>query len=367
MNGQGRSAPGLGLAALLAVSWLLPAVSCDQCSGLPPGWALLRDNEPGALLSVQVKDGTVWVCGGDPDGVDGAATGTLLVDDDPLDDVDFTAIDTGLQGDFWWVHPTSDSVAFLGGSFGRVVRVDRGTSPPTIDVLPTPATALNDPDIIVFGVYASTAADGSDDVWAVGGRTGGAVGGFVWHKHGADDFVDVAIPSDVEGYAIWKVAGRGPDTVDDVWMVGTNGQTFHVEGEGAAATLVAVPTGLNTSLFTVDVDGSGAIAVGGLGRGLVVSRGTDAAEAWVDITPDGDNTPPLLGVHRGRDEGLIVGNAGAAYSVKDGVMTPEAFGFAMFQSLHGCFVDDDSGLVWAVGGQLTGIPLRGGVLLRRAP
>lgn len=367
MNGQGRSAPGLGLAALLAVSWLLPAVSCDQCAGLPPGWALLRDNEPGALLSVQVKDGTVWVCGGDPDGVDGAATGTLLVDDDPLDDVDFTAIDTGLQGDFWWVHPTSDSVAFLGGSFGRVVRVDRGTSPPTIDVLPTPATALNDPDIIVFGVYASTAADGSDDVWAVGGRTGGAVGGFVWHKHGADDFVDVAIPSDVEGYAIWKVAGRGPDTVDDVWMVGTNGQTFHVEGEGAAATLVAVPTGLNTSLFTVDVDGSGAIAVGGLGRGLVVSRGTDAAEAWVDITPDGDNTPPLLGVHRGRDEGLIVGNAGAAYSVKDGVMTPEAFGFAMFQSLHGCFVDDDSGLVWAVGGQLTGIPLRGGVLLRRAP
>ena len=31
------------------------------------------------------------------------------------------------------------------------------------------------------------------------------------------------------------------------------------------------------------------------------------------------------------------------------------------------FVDDDSGLAWAVGGQLTGIPLRGGVLLRRAP
>ena len=352
---------GRGVLALA----VLMTVSCDQCGGLPPGWALLRDNEPGALLSVQVAGGTVWVCGGDPDGIDGLATGTLLVDDDPLDDVDFKAIDTGLQGDFWWVHPTSDTVAFLGGSFGRVVRVDRSTTPAAIDVLPTPASALDDPDVIVFGVYASTAADGSDDIWAVGGRTGGAVGGFVWHKRGAADFVEVEIPSDVEGYAIWKVAGRGKDDngVDDVWMVGTNGQTFHVD-EGA---LVAVPTGLNTSLFTVDVDDSGAIAVGGLGRGLVVSRGTDAAEAWVDVTPDGDNTPPLLGVHRGRDEGLIVGNAGAAYSVKNGVMTPETFGFAMFQSLHGCFVDDDSGLAWAVGGQLTGIPLRGGVLLRRAP
>jgi hypothetical protein len=349
------------------------AAGCDQCGGLPSGWALLRDNEPGALLSVRVQDGVVWVGGGDPDGVDGPATGTLLVDDDPSDDVDFQAIDTGLQGDFWWVHPVSGTVAFVGGSFGRVVRVDRSTSPVQIDVLTTPATDANDPDIVVFGVYATIAADGSDehDVWAVGGRTGGSVGGFAWHKRGDAAFVDVAVPSAVEGYALWKVDGRrrGPDAdgVDDVWMVGTNGQTFHVEGvDGADHQLVAVPTGLNTSLFTVDVNDDGAVAVGGLGRGLVVSRGTDAGTPWQDITP-GDTTPSLLGVHRGLDEGLVVGSAGAAFRLRDGVMTPEVFGFPMFQSLHSAFVDDDSGLAWAVGGQLTSIPLRSGVLLRRAP
>lgn len=344
--------------SLLATSALWCLSACGGCPPtLPSGWFLVRAREPGALLSVQAKDGVVWTSGGDPDGVAGPATATLLVDGDAFDDVDFVAIETGLQGDLWWVEPVTATVALAGGSFGRVVRVDRAPSPATVTPLPTPADGLNDPDLIVFGVFA---ADGEGDVWAVGGRNGGLTGGFVWRSRAGGPFVEVPLPAtDVESYALWKVDGSGPQ---DVWIVGTGGLAFRsTDGE----TLVAIPTGLNTSLFTVDVDVDGALAVGGVGRGLAMTRGASDS-AWTDVTPEGDETPPLLGVHRRDGAGCVVGVGGAAYSVSGATFAREAFGFAMFASLHACHVDED-GLIWAVGGQLTGLPLTGGVLLRKAP
>lgn len=333
---------------------------CGGCPApLPSGWVVVRDSEPGALLSVRMKDGVVWAAGGDPDGPSGPAHATLLVDDDPFDGADFVAVDTGVQGDWWWVDPLDAQGAYLGGSFGRVAFIDRSKSPPTLTERETPASGLSDADIIVFGVYAAS----PDDVWAVGGRTGGQSGGFVWRAQGGGPFTPVILPVDIASDAMWKVAGTGPD---DVWIVGTRGLAFHVE----AGEVTAVPVGIATSLFTVHVDARGPMAVGGLGRGLVVTRApaADDEEPWRDVSPDGDDTPPLIGVHRSATVGLVVGDAGAAYAIAaDGSITPEPFGVPVFSSLHGCFVDDDSGLAWAAGGQLTGLPLRSGVLLRRAP
>jgi hypothetical protein len=332
---------------------------CEGCTpGPPAGWSLLRDNAPGALLSIRAKDGVVWSVGGDPDGVDGPQTASLLIDADPLDDIDFVAPDTGLQGDLWWVEPLSTTTALAGGAFGRVARLERSDDDVTVTPLSTPADGADDPDVIVFGVYAASA----DDLWAVGGRNGGTSGGFVWRSVGGGPFVEVALPdAGVESYALWKVHGTG---VDDVWLVGTAGLAFHFDGTA----LSAIPTGQNTSLFTVDVDGAGALAVGGVGRGLAMVRGLNGA--WADVSPDGDATPPLLGVHRRDGGGCVVGSNGTIYDVDTTGAAPSfsrvALPFPMFASLHACVVDD-AGFTWAVGGRLTGLPLTGGVLLRHVP
>ena len=141
----------------LALGTLLSCcAACDLCTPSPAGsWQLLHDGDPGALLSVRAIDGTVWVSGGDPDGIEGPATATLLVDDDPTDDQDFTALDTGLQGDLWWVDSVSADVAYVGGTFGRVAKVDRSGESLVVEELTTPVSGQSDDTIIGFGVLAA--------------------------------------------------------------------------------------------------------------------------------------------------------------------------------------------------------------------
>jgi hypothetical protein len=335
---------------LSCVVWGAALAACcpppEEEDPKPKGWSVLIDDAPAPLWSVQSAAGAVWVVGADRDGADGPDGPTVLVDDDPTDAEDFVSVDVGVQGDLWWVHPVSAEVAWASGSHGRVLRIER-VNEDTFETtaFDTPGSAQADPNLIVFGVYASS----DDDVWAVGGRTGGASGGFLWRSQAGAAFVAVDVPTELEGYALWKVAGRG---ASDVWIVGTSGLAFHFDG----ASLTPMETGLSTSLFTVDVNGSDVIAVGGLGRGVVVRRG-DGDDAWQDLSPDGDSTVPLLGVHRRGDKGLIVGTLGVAYRIDDGVIADESFGFLVQANLHSCNLDEN-GYAWAVGGQH---------LLRRAP
>lgn len=344
-----RPARTLALLALLAC-----CAACEWCDPTPSGgWTLLHDGDPGALLSVRAIDGTVWIAGGDPDGLDGPASGTLLVDDDPTDEDDFVALETGLQGDWWWVDPVSADVAWVGGTYGRVARVDRSGATLAVQELTTPVSGQNDDSIIVFGVLAS-----GDDVWAMGGQIGGITGGFVWRSQGGAAMEAVALPTDTVDYVMWKAAARAPD---DVWFVGTKGLTFHWDG----AAMHEIGTDEDFSLFTVAVDDGGAVAVGGPALGHVIARGLDNDAPWQDVTPD-PMLPTLFGVHLRGDDGLVVGASGTVLVRRDGAFEREELGFPMFVTLHGCFLGDD-GLAWAVGGSLSGLPLTGGVLLRRGP
>lgn len=334
---------------------LLCGSACDDCvPGPPSGWAMVRESEPGALLSVRVAGGTVWAVGGDADGLDGPATATLLVDDDPLDDQDFSALDTGLQGDLWWVDAVSADVAYAGGAFGRVARLDRSGGALVVEELTTPVSGQNDDTIIVFGVLAA-----GDDVWAVGGRIGGLTGGFVWRSQGGLALEPVALPTATVDYVMWKAAARSPD---DVWLVGTKGLTFHWDG----ATMSEVAFDEEASLFTVALDDNGAVAVGGPQLGRVIARGRDDAAPWQEITPAAGAINTVFGVHLRGDEGLAVGQGGLVLAREDGAFQAEALGFPMFVTLHSCFLGED-GLAWAVGGSITGLPLTGGVMLRRTP
>ncbi len=340
---------------LLLVAPLACALGCDQCLPVPPsGWSVVHESDPGALLSIRAIDGTVWVAGGDPDGLDGPSPGTLLVDDDPLDDQDFVALDTGLQGDFWWVDPVSTDVAYFGGTYGRVARVDRSGAALSVEELTTPASGLEDDSIIVFGVLAT-----GDDVWAAGGRLGGITGGFLWRSHAGATFEAVALPTTTVDYVMWKAAARAPD---DVWFVGTKGLTFHWDG----ATMTEVAFDADASLFTIALDDHGAVAVGGPTLGRIIGRDRDDGAPWQDITPSTEFMPTLFGVHLRGDDGLVVGQSGMVLARKDGAFQVEQLGFPMFLTLHSCFLGDD-GLAWAVGGSIAGLPLTGGVLLRRTP
>lgn len=348
MSGVVRRLPLLLLACVGA--------ACDQCVPQPAaGWELLHDADPGALLSVRAAAGAVWVSGGDPDGPEGPATGTLLVDDDPSDADDFIALDTGLQSDLWWVAPVDASLAWVGGSDGLVARIERNGGEVTATELVTPVADSADDNLIVFGVLAA-----GDDLWAVGGEIGGITGGFLWRSQGGGPLEDVAVPTSLDDFVLWKAAARAPD---DVWFVGTHGLTLHWDG----ATLTEVLAGDDASLFTVSVGGQGAAAVGRAGgQGRVLSRGLDDGAPWDDVTPEGVTLPALFGVHVLGAEGLVVGDSGTVLVREGGAWARQDLGFPMFITLHSCLIGED-GYAWAVGGSLTTLPLRGGVLLRRSP
>jgi len=357
-------------------------VGGESCTGptLTPGWQTVARDVPGALLSVAEKDGTVVIVGGDPDEAS-RATMLLSVHDGPAVGAPLVAVDTGLEGDLWWVHPVSSTRVYVSGSFGRVARVDiadgdvarahdalrRGEAPPVvITELDTPDDART-VDVVVFGVFVS---DDEREAYAVGGLIGGVRGGFCWRSVDGGPFEPLTVPSidDVDvsggGYALWKVdAVSGPAPLAQVWIVGTEGLAYRADG-GA---LVAAPTGLRTSLFTVDVGPDGnVLAVGGVGRGLVVARAGDAS-AFVDVSPAGDATPALLGVQRAADgTGLAVGPAGVIFDVTGSTLSETGALQGITEGLHaGAALDDGSR--YAVGGLLSGLPLRGGVALRFVP
>ncbi len=344
------SARGLLLGALVVCG-----AACEQCvPAPPPTWSMVGETKPGALLSIRERDHAVWTVGGDPDGVDGPASATLLVDHDPSDDEGFVAYDSHVQGDLWWVDPVSADAAYVGGSFGRVARVELQGGDAVVQELVTPVTGQDNEDLIVFGVLAT-----GDDVWAAGGVIGGLTGGFVWRSQGGGPMEAVALPTATADYVMWKAAARAPD---DVWLVGTKGRTFHWDGSA----LTEVGFDDETSLFTVALDDEGAVAVGGPYQGRILARGRDDAAAWQEVTPTTDPLPALFGVHLRGDEGLVVGQSGMVLTRKDGAFVGEQLGFPMFVTLHGCFIGED-GSYWAVGGSIDTLPLTGGVLLRRGP
>jgi hypothetical protein len=346
------------IAARASIVTALGACACPQ----PPpdgSWQLLRNNDRAAFTSVRGLDSTVWIVGGDPDGPAGPATAALFVSEleaqsSSTEPTILQAIESGVQGDLWWVEPVSRDVAFVGGSSARVLRVDRSSDPATLTPAVTPRTGDDDPDMIVFGIYASSA----EDIWAVGGRTGGTSGAFAWHSVSGGPFTDEPLGTTTDDHALWKVEGTGPD---NVWFVGSGGLALHFDGTSLQLASVDV----RTSLFTVDVDDEGALAVGGVGRGVSFSYAA-GANAWQEVTPDGDQTPALFGVHRRDGEGYAVGDGGAVYAVHGTTLVRETLPFPVSATLHACFVDDNHA-TWIVGGSLARTPLRNGILLRREP
>jgi len=314
------------------VTWLAALAGVAACSGGDPGWQVVHQDLPGALISVWGSGADdIWSVGGDP------GDGPMVLH---YDGQQWTRLATGASGDLWWVFGFAGGPVFMGGSGGLILRYQDGA----FTTMTTPGSDT------VFGIWGAN----PDDVWAVGGALGGARGAFAWKRDGDSWVAASGFPAGlVDSAVIWKVYGR---SAGDAWMVGTNGTVVRWDGSQLSADV----TGTGESLFTVHGDAERYAAVGGFGTGTILEND---GSGWVDASPA--DASPLIGVClTGGSSGWAVGQYGAVYRRDDGGWTADDGAPLLDESLHAVWVDPDGG-VWAVGGNVLTTPLTRGVMVHR--
>jgi hypothetical protein len=325
---------------LVASCVALLACPADPDEPMTDTWRLVHQGLPGALLSVWGTSSTdVWAVGGDA--LDG--TGPTVIH---FDGESWSRHPTPqMQGNLWWVFGFDGGPIYMGGEGGVILRYE-----PASDEFTTMVTPGTD---TVFGIWGAS----PDDVWAVGGASD-ATGGFAWRLSGDTWTPEPTLPVDVPtNAAIWKMYGTSSS---DAWLVGSNGVALHWDG----SSLQQGDTGVGTSLFTVHEKDGLYAAVGGTASGFIVEYQDGA---WTNVTPD-PAPPGLSGVVLGDDGfGVAVGTFGAIYSRSAaGGWVEEQLDFSIPHSLHGTWIDETGG-VWAVGGQVFSPPLDEGLLIHRGP
>lgn len=291
---------------------------------------MIGEGLPSAILSVWgTSTSDVYAVGGDR----GDGTGPLVLH---FDGTAWSQLATGENGNLWWVFGIGGAV-YMGGEGGMILRYQQGA----FTRMSTPSTTT------VFGIWGTAA----DDLWAVGGASGGGDGGFAWRLQGGVWVAAPGFPADIAATgAIWKMSGR---SADDAWMVGTNGKVVRWDG----AVLTAMTTGTGESLFTVHATADRFVAVGGFGTGTILEN---EGSGWNDVSPP--IAPALIGTYLSGDAGYAVGQDGAVFERNRGGWSEVDLGVPIEQSFHSVWIDPSGG-VWAVGGQVQTLPLIDGIML----
>lgn len=323
----------------MSMQAIVPLLFLVACAGqgvetggdfAPDPWAILAEDQPGALLSVTgTAADDVWVVGAD------AGEGPAVMH---YDGSAWTALSIPTSGDLWWVAAGAAETVWMGGAGGRVLALNRATGQAVEHVL--------DPAITVFGVWPAA----NDDVWAVGGNIDAAADSAqIWHWDGSA-WALASIPAEAAAaLAIYKVWGR---SATDVYAVGTGGVGLHWDG----AAWATFATGTTRNLFTVHGTDVAVWAVGGFASGTVV---TSSGGAWADETPA--LAPQLNGVNADGPAPVAVGTQGAVYMRGADGWAADPRGAVTAYDLHSVWVDPDGG-VWTVGGKLSSFPLDHGIL-----
>jgi photosystem II stability/assembly factor-like uncharacterized protein len=299
-------------------------------------WNLVAQSADSALLSIGgTAANDVWAVGAD------AGDGPLVLH---WDGAAWARVETGVNGDLWWVHALPDGSLYMSGSDALVLRYRNGA----FERMDTPGLGKS----IVFGVWASS----DTDVYAVGSEQGR--NGFIWHYDGvawASLPLPVEAPVDANRdvpsfFKVWGASGR------DVWVVGDRGVVLR---GNASDGFRSIASGASDRLFTVHGNGELVAMVGGAGNGWALEA---HEEGLLPITPPGSSS--LQGVCVS-EKGTIwaVGGGGAIYR-RDGSEPAwqEVIVDTPVQSLHSVWVDPSEG-VWSVGGNVLTNDLDAGVVL----
>jgi hypothetical protein len=291
-----------------------------------PSWSVVFPQLDGALFSIWgTAADDVWTVGSD------AGDGPTVLH---WDGHRWDRLETGVQGDLWWVHAGPQRV-WMCGDGGMVLRHDRGSGDTQRIDTPT--------DMLLFGVHEIA----PDEVWAVGGDPG-QQGGVVLRLEG-EAFSSLAVPEEAEEGSFFKVWGA---SADDVWIVGHGGRALHWDGEALSAR--EVPQG--RPLLTVHGSGDDVVAVGGFASGLLVQV---ESGTLVDRTPPG--APQLNGVFVRPETAWAAGVHGTIMQRVDDAWELREDAPRLSQDYHAVYADPDGG-VWAVGGDIVAPPYRRGVL-----
>lgn len=319
---------------------LLIGLVLSACSPAPEPaspWSVVFRELPTGLVSVAGRSSRdVWVVGGDT----GDGKGPWVM---RYDGVSWRRLLTGATGDLWWVHLFDDGTAYLGGAGGLVLEYRDGA----FTRVETPSKQ------VVFGIWGAS----TDDAWAVGGDPDAGTS-FAWRRD-ATGWKAFTMPPEIKvSGALYKVWGSA---ANDVAIVGANGTWLH--WDGAAITRVNNDPRYTTSekpLFTVHGAGGRSVAVGGFAGGIVLER-------------DGQGVTPapvsgLLGLSgvfmSGAETGIAVGQKLAVLERTSAGWARATTGITGSEDLHAAWIDETGG-VWAVGGDILSLPLAAGVLLHK--
>jgi hypothetical protein len=292
------------------------------CPGPAAEWQTLSENLDEALMGVGgTTEKDVWAVGADK------GLGPLVL---RFNGTAFERLDTGHQGDLWWVHAFSTGHVMIGGASSTVLEFKDGAFTRHL----TPGLARQ----TVFGLWGRSPSD----VYAVGSNTSGR-SGFIWHYDGATWRAE-NLPDDVPRRAgelpgLFKVWG----TVSEVWVVGSDGVVLRREGVGPWQ---RITSNVDGTLFTIAGDSKSVYAVGG-----------GAAAALLSGTKDGLSPSPAdgLGLLQGvSSNGTVVvatGEGGAVFERRGTSWARVQTGRPAVESLHAVWVDPTGG-IWTVGGNV---------------
>jgi hypothetical protein len=309
-------------------------------------WQLVFDGLPGALLRVwgtSSKD--VYLVGSNGDG-----KGNLAFH---YDGTKWKKLDNGQMEDLWWVQGVAADDVRMVGANGLVLNYTPSTDKFSVRHAPDPA--------VLFGAWGSSPSD----TWYVGG-TPTAAHGVIFR----DDGTTIKLPmpdTSTKSATVFKVYGL---SASDIWMVGQRGLAFHWNGTSFDHPPPSSCTGL--SLFTAHGQTSDRVyAVGGAAGGAICAwDGTK----WCPEGPDG--LPQMNGVWTVKDAtAYTAGFNGRIYRRDPSVApcdktawtevqtNPKGMNLKVtFKDFHSVWVDETGG-VWAVGGELSSTPPKNGVLV----
>jgi hypothetical protein len=319
----------------LLVLVIVAAYACsDTDPPAEPTWQVVQEKIPGGLLRVWGRNARdVYAVGADGDGQESLA---LHFDGDK-----WTRLHPGTTGDLWWVDGVGEDDIRMVGEAGLILRYRPSTG--AFERITAPEA------VTLFGAWGRS----PNDVWYVGGVVS-AMRGIIWRDDGTA-VSPVTETLTATRSTIFKTHGFSDGTV---MMVGQTGQSVVYDGTSYSEPM----TGTRFPLFTVHgARKDHAFAVGGVASGVIVRW--DGAE-WIDETPA--EAPQMNGVWVVGDAlAYAAGFNGRMYK-REGSTWSEVSGVPTFQDLHSVWIDE-TGAIWACGGQLASDPPKQGVLVRYGP
>ena len=268
----------------------------------------------------------------------------------------WSKIDVAAPGaDLWWVAGLPAGDVWMAGTQGTIARWHRATG--KVEVQATPDKRP------LFGILPVS----QTEIWAVGGDVNckGPACGAIWRSDG-QSWTVANVPAELldkssQWFKIWKHKGN-------IFVVGSwqddskSGAILKYDG----TTWSSVSSDNNRTLFTIHGDSTrtdlpNCFAVGGSNTGDITEMQADGS--WKRYA-EASKLPMLNGIRvPAKGNPVAVGSGGAVYERKTGKWVARTDLPDVFDDFHSVWIDPD-GAIWAVGGQIIGIPQTSGLVAR---